>query len=75
MSRRSHLFLRLAALALLAGAAAWPRSASAPDEIGVHPRGRTRVAARAETTSARQVSAPRTTKLVATDSDRSSSTN
>lgn len=75
MSRRTHLFLRLAAIALLAGAAAWPRSASAPDEIGVRARGRARVAGRAETTAAHLVSAPRTTKLMAAAADRSSSTN
>jgi len=75
MSRRTHLCLRLAALALLVAAAAWPRAATAPDEIGARPRGRARVAARAETTSARLVSPPRTTKLVTAGADDVDATN
>jgi len=66
MSRRSHRSLRFGALALLAAVAIWPRaragmSAAEPDSAS---RATTHsVGARAETTAAKLVSAPRTAKL------------
>ena len=83
MSRRSHRSLRLGALALLVAAAIWPRAkagmiaaeltrASSRSTVTTHS-----VAARAETTAAKLVLPPRTSKLavaeanVAPDSDPS----
>lgn len=76
MSGRSHRSLRLGALALLAALAIWPRSRATPRTAelaaGAHVRATTHgVAARAETASAKLVSAPATTKLTAVDLDDS----
>lgn len=80
MSGRSHRSLRLGALALLAAMAIWPRSkppASAAElasgsRPGRHLTASTHgVAARAETTAAKLVSGPRTSKLVVADADDS----
>lgn len=78
MSRRTHRSLRLGALALVAAMALWPRARSASSAVELaagsrgraHPAGATHaVAARAETTAAKLLSAPRTAKLVGTDTD------
>jgi len=76
MSGRSHRSLRLGALALLAALAIWPRtratSRTAELAAGTHARTTTRgVTARAETASAKLVSAPRTAKLTVVDADDS----
>lgn len=79
MSPRSHLRLRLGALALLATLVVMPRGIRSAAGVtaaeltrGTHDTTATRgVAARAETTAARLVSPPRTTKLVVADADDS----
>jgi hypothetical protein len=80
MSGRSHRSLRLGALALLAALAIWPRSKAAHDTAELSaphtparhsPVTRGGVAARAETASAKLVSAPRTAKLTVVDADES----
>ena len=83
MTSRSHLWLRISAVALLAAVAMSPRAPRAKAGVTAvelartgHGSGATRgVAARAETTAARLVSAPRTAKLVVADADESHLTN
>ena len=79
MTERSHLWLRLGALALLAALVLVPRGMRVGAGVtatelarGAHDTTATHgVAARAETTAARLVSPPRTTKLVVAESDDS----
>lgn len=66
MTGRSHLWLRVGALALVAAAAVWPRSKPA---LTAREAGRTE--ARAETTAAKLLSAPRTAKMVVAQADES----
>lgn len=83
MSERSHTLLRLAALALLAVLVVVPRhmhlgagvtaaelARGSHDTRTLHP-----TAARAETTAARLVSPPRTTKMIVADADESALNN
>lgn len=71
MSRRSHLSLRIGALALLACAAIWPRARGGVTAVELSRSvAATRTpAARAETTAAKLASAPHTAKLVVASSD------
>jgi hypothetical protein len=78
MSRRSHRSLRLGALALLVCAAMWPRAkagmTAAELANGSHGSARTAlsthsVAARAETTAAKLVSPPHTSKLAVAEAN------
>ena len=73
MSARSHLWLRLAAVALLATAGLWPRgehanahATTARATLGTNT---------AQTTAARLVSPPRMGKVVVVDADESHLTN
>ena len=66
MSRRTHFWMRIGALALLATAALVPMPKA--------PKTRTH-AARAETTSARFASSPRTTKVVVASAESSRASN
>ena len=80
MSPRSHLSLRIGALALLACAAIWPRARGGmtADELSRagRPTATARAtAARAQTTAARLVSAPGRAKLVVAAADESDLTN
>jgi len=78
MSRRSHRSLRLGALALLLAAAIWPRAKAGVTaaELGRSSHGSTQtalsthsVAARAETTAAKLVSPPHTSKLAVAEAN------
>jgi hypothetical protein len=66
MSPRSHLGLRLGALALLICAAIWPRTRTSVSstELSRVERGAHAVAAHAETAAARLASSPRTAKAL-----------
>ena len=83
MSERSHTLLRLAALALLAVLVVMPRNTrigagvtAAELARGSHDTRTLRAtAARAETTAARLVSPPRTTKVIVAESDDSTLNN
>lgn len=83
MSSRSHLWLRLGALALLATLLVMPRGMRGGANVtaaelarGAHDTTPTHaVAARAETTAAKLVSPPRTTKLVVAEADESALNN
>lgn len=80
MSQRAHLCLRIVALALLVGAAFWPRDRGvvATDELGRSVRegvmARTS-AAHATTAAARLVSGPGRAKVVVAQADQSDLTN
>src|SRR3954470_848449 len=76
MSPRMHLCLRIAAVAMLASAALWPRGRGGvtADELShvAHAARQTRtMAAHAETTAAKLVSAPGSAKLVVAEADDS----
>lgn len=74
MSTRSHLWLRLGAVALLALSAVWPRGSTSgvtASEAMRDGRQAQHAAARAETTAARLLSGPRTEKLVVATADES----
>jgi hypothetical protein len=69
MTARTHLGLRLGALALLAFAAMWPRTRTGVSGAELNRGGHDAhpahaVAARAETTAAKLVSTPRTAKVL-----------
>jgi len=79
MSRRSHRSLRLGALALLVAAAVWPRAKAGMSaaELARSSHGSARstvathsVAARAETTAAKLVLPPRTSKLAVAETNQ-----
>ncbi len=79
MSRRSHRSLRLGAIALLVVAALWPRAKAGMTAAELanasHGSARTAlsthsVAARAETTAAKLVSPPHTSKLAVAEANR-----
>jgi len=79
MSRRSHRSLRLGALALLVVAALWPRAkagmtaaelANGSHGSALSTRSTHSVAARAETTAAKLVSPPHTSKLAVAETNR-----
>lgn len=80
MTVRSHLWLRIGALALVAAAAIWPRSKPSltAAEIG-RTGGRARVEARfaaiPETTAARLLSPPANAKVVMAQADESELSN
>jgi len=78
MSRRSHRSLRLGALALLLAAAIWPRAKAGMTaaELGGASHGTAQsklsthsVAARAETTAAKLVLPPRSSKLAVAEAN------
>jgi hypothetical protein len=76
MSPRSHLALRLGALALLACAAMWPRTRTSVSSTelsrgGHDARAAHAVAARVETTAARLAPSPRTAKVLVAQADDS----
>ncbi len=70
MTGRSHLWLRVGAVALLAVAAVWPRTKPA-----LTAREAARTEARAGTIAARLVSPPRTAKMVVAQADESQLSN
>jgi hypothetical protein len=80
MSGRSHLWLRMAAVALLAATALWPRAKTgkATAELRsatTHSVRAVHAETRAETSAAKLVSPPRTTKMVLAEVDESQLTN
>ena len=76
MSSRTHLWLRISAVVLLVGVAMWPRAKAGTTAAELAAiRATHGVAARAETTAAKLISPPRTTKMVVADADESQLTN
>jgi len=75
MSPQSHLRLRLAAVALLALAAMWPRAAQVGTRSAVTAANVVHGTSDARTSAARLVSTPRLGKVVVAQADESQLTN